>query len=133
MYGMEESCVKVYITPHFLEGHILIMVMGKHVYSTNEYNFIHSNCFGRSNSIYERVNKDHKDLLQSISPINMHVNESGHLSWTGLRFTKKKVRFPTCIYLKHKNSRRRPLYDKLQLNSRQQDIMAYSTKLFTQE
>lgn len=92
------------------------MVMGKHVYSTNEYNFIHSNCFGRNNSIYERVHKDHKDLLQSISSINMHVNESGHLSWTGPfndDLLQKKVLFPTCIYLKHKNSRRRPLYDKL--------------------
>ncbi|CAC5370794.1 unnamed protein product [Mytilus coruscus] len=126
----DQSCTKVYTKPHFLEAHIVI---GNHVYSTSE------NSYDSVKLIWaqqcEAVDRNHKVLIQSVSSIDMNVNEGWALKLNKpfKRFTKKVKDFLFDIYLKCESSGRRPNFDKLATELKTTRHENDGTKMFTRE
>ncbi|CAG2226809.1 unnamed protein product [Mytilus edulis] len=110
----DQSCTKVFTKPHFLEAHIVI---GNHVYSTSE------NSYDSVKLIWAQqcgaVDREHKVLIQSVSSINMNVNEG----WA-LKLNKPFKRF---------TKRRRPNFDTLATELKTTRHENDGTKMFTRE
>ncbi|XP_071161321.1 uncharacterized protein [Mytilus edulis] len=126
----DQSCTKVFTKPHFLEAHIVI---GNHVYSTSE------NSYDSVKLIWaqqcEAVDREHKVLIQSVSSINMNVNEGWALKLNKpfKRFTKKVKDFLFDIYVKCESSGRRPNFDTLATELKTTRHENDGTKMFTRE
>ncbi|CAC5420344.1 unnamed protein product [Mytilus coruscus] len=125
----EQSYVKVYTHPPFLEAHIC---SGNHVYSENE------NSYDKVKKIWSEkciaVDRQYKVLVQSVSSEVSQTREGWALKTTRhcKRFTKKVKDYLYKIYLNCSSTGKRPNFDRLSIELKMQRT-ENGTKMFSRE
>ncbi|CAG2213242.1 unnamed protein product [Mytilus edulis] len=125
----EQSCVKEYTHPRFLESHIC---RGNHVYSKNE------NSYDKVKKIWSEkciaVDRQYKVLVKSVSSEVSETKEGWALKTSRpcKRFTKKVKDYLYNIYLNCGTTGKRPNFDRLSIELKMQRI-ENGTKMFSRE